>query len=226
MRLWPAVSTPAPARCRTHAADRGPQARIRLLAAVAFVIAATAGGGAFVEPAHAGAPGSPDTAFNYRFTLNKLSYSVRVMVIQSDTKIVIGGDFADGLKRFNADGTPDVAFNTNVAAASLIDGAIYAIAVQSDGAIVVGGAFTGRLKRYATDGSPDTTFNTNVTSTTVFSINYPNSVALQTDGKILVGGSFPGRLARFETNGTADTTNLARMLVPSRQRISTPPSSM
>ena len=83
--------------------------------------------------------------------------AVRVVVVQPDGKILIGGDFTtlspnggapvtrNRIARLNPDGTLDTAFNPNA------NGAVYAIAVQADGKILVGGAFTQHRR---TDAQP------------------------------------------------------------------------
>ena len=75
--------------------------------------------------------------------------TVRVVVVQPDGKILIGGDFTtlspnggaavtrNRIARLNADGTLDTAFNPNA------NGTLSAIAVQSDGKVLVGGLFSG-----------------------------------------------------------------------------------
>lgn len=70
---------------------------------------------------------------------------VESIVVLSDDKILIGGDFifTDGLlnrhiARLNADGSPDISFITgNVGAQNTV----YAIALQPDNKIVIGGVF-------------------------------------------------------------------------------------
>src|SRR5436189_5815022 len=74
---------------------------------------------------------------------------VRVVVVQPDGKILIGGDFTtlapnggatvtrNHIARLNADGTLDTDFNPNA------NSFVYAIALQADGKILVGGAFNG-----------------------------------------------------------------------------------
>jgi uncharacterized delta-60 repeat protein len=126
---------------------------------------------------------------------------IRVVVVQPDGKILIGGDFTNvapnggpivtrnRIARLNPDGTLDTAFNPNA------NNAVQAIAVQSDGKIVVGGQFSGansiggqtrnRIARLdATTGAADS-FDPNANSG-VF------AVAVQADGKILAGGFFAG----------------------------------
>jgi uncharacterized delta-60 repeat protein len=148
--------------------------------------------------------------------------TIRVVAVQTDGKILIGGDFTslspnggaavtrNRIARLNPDGTLDAAFNPNA------NNTVRSIAVQTDGKILVGGDFNGvnsiggqtrnRIARLdATTGLADP-FDPNASST-VFAI------ALQTDGKILVGGFFNNvggqmrnRIARLDaTTGMADS---------------------
>ena len=126
---------------------------------------------------------------------------VRVVVVQSDGKILLGGDFTalapnggasvtcNHIARLNADGTLDTAFNPNA------NGSVSAIAVQADGKILAGGAFNGansiggQTRNYiarldASTGLADS-FDPNTNSNVL-------SIAVQADGKILVGGLFSG----------------------------------
>ncbi len=97
-------------------------------------------------------------------------------VVQSDGKIISGGQACTGdytdmyIARFNADGTPDVAFATNGRVNIDFDGfndSVAALAVQIDGKIVaVGSSYSPvtfqqvvTLVRLNTDGSLDTTFD-------------------------------------------------------------------
>ena len=84
--------------------------------------------------------------------------AVRVVVVQPDGKILIGGDFTtlspnggaavtrNRIARLNPDGTLDTAFNPNA------NGHVNAIAVQADGKILVGGHFSEQHRR--TDAQP------------------------------------------------------------------------
>src|SRR3979409_308146 len=75
--------------------------------------------------------------------------AVRVVVVQPDGKILIGGTFTtlspnggaavtrNRIARLNPDGTLDAAFNPNANAT------VWSIAVQADGKILVGGTFNG-----------------------------------------------------------------------------------
>src|SRR5882724_9622960 len=154
---------------------------------------------------------------------------VRVVVVQSDGKILVGGDFnglnsiggttgqtRNYLARLNPDGSLDTTFDPNA------NGVVYAIAVQLDGKIVVGGDFNGlnsiggvtgqtrnRIARLTADGTLDTAFAGNANNTV-------RSIAVQPDGQVLAGGFFSGansiggqarnRVARLNgTDGLADS---------------------
>ena len=141
------------------------------------------------------ADGSIDAGFNPGVAGN----AVYTLTLQSDGKILVGGDFSGlgggtgttaraNLGRLNADGSVDSAFNPGA------NSYVHAIAVQTDGKIVVGGIFIGlgggtgtttrnRIGRLNADGQVDTLFNPGA------NINV-YSIAIQADGKILVGGYF------------------------------------
>jgi len=153
--------------------------------------------------------------------LEAANSTVRTIAVQSDGKILVGGDFTtfngvtvNRIVRLNADGTRDTAFTTNTGTGA--SGIVFTIAVQSDGKILVGGSFTtfngvtvNRIVRLNSDGTRDTAFTTNTgtgASSTVFTI------AVQSDGKILAGGEFAtfngvtvNRIVRLNTDGTRDT---------------------
>ena len=121
--------------------------------------------------------------------------TVRVIEIQSDTKILVGGSFTlfDGtninrIARLNFDGTLDNTFTVG----SGFNASVRTIVIQSDGKILVGGDFTtynetniNRIARLNSDGTLDDTFT--VGSGFDFSVK---TIAIQSDGKILVGGDF------------------------------------
>lgn len=143
---------------------------------------------------------------------------VRSMSIQSDDKIIIGGDFKmyktwsrNHLARVNTDGTLDLSFLVGVGA----DNIVYSTSLQSDGKIIIGGSFTSYqgtarngIARINTDGSLDTTFAPGVgLSGTAY------STAIQSDGKLVVGGSFTSfngtpanGIVRLNTDGSLDTS--------------------
>ena len=144
---------------------------------------------------------------------------VRVVVVQPDGKILIGGDFTtlspnggvavtrNHVARLNPDGTLDTAFNPDA------NGSAHSIAVQADGKILVGGFFSsigGQTRNFiarldVTTGLADS-FNPNANTDV-------RSIAVQADGKILAGGDFTSiggqmrnRIARLDaTTGLADS---------------------
>ena len=159
--------------------------------------------------------GSKDTSFNIGSGFDS---QVNSISIQSDGKIVVGGEFTafndlpqNYLIRLNSDGSKDTSFNIGTGFNFFVD----TLEIQSDGKILVGGLFnlfTGatqnRLIRLNTDGSKDTSFNIG----SGFNSNV-YSMAIQSDGKILVGGEFTtftgstqNRLIRLNSNGSKDTS--------------------
>ena len=142
--------------------------------------------------------------------------AVRVVVVQPDGKILIGGDFTtlspnggaavtrNHIARLNPDGTLDTAFNPNA------NDVVYSIAVQADGKILAGGDFTNsiggqtrnRIARLdATTGLADS-FDPNANG-------YVLSIAVQADGKILAGG-FSRRTASADRRATASPGSMPR----------------
>ena len=159
--------------------------------------------------------GSRDTSFvigtGFGFTVNSIA-------IQSDGKILVGGDFttyqgvaANRIIRLNTDGSRDTSFVMGTG----FNNTVNSIVLQSDGKIVVGGNYTtyqgvaaNRIIRLNTDGSRDTTFvmGTGINSTV-------NSIAIQSDGKILAGGFYTtyqgvaaNSIIRLNTDGSRDTS--------------------
>ncbi len=133
-------------------------------------------------------------------------------VIQSDGKILIGGNNGSAINRItrlNTDGSLDASFNPGTGT----DHHVMAISIQSDNKIIIGGAFTNyngtninRIARLNTDGSIDDSFNP---GTGPDHIVY--SLATQSDGKIIVGGVFDNyngtarnSIARLNSDGSLD----------------------
>lgn len=146
------------------------------------------------------------------------SDGVFTTVLQSDGKILIGGDFdnyngtaRNRIARLNANGTLDATFNVGTGA----NGNVIAIVVQSDGKVIIGGGFTTYngvarkgIARLNADGSLDATFAVG-TGVNVAVL----SAALQSDGKIIIGGNFTtynatarNAVARLNTDGSLDAT--------------------
>ena len=156
------------------------------------------------------ADGSLDTGF-----LNGLSGTngvVRALAVQTDGKVVIGGQFTtvngvgrNFIARLNADGSLDTGFLNGLSGAN---NPVQALAVQPDGKIVIGGQFTtvngvGRnlIARLNADGSLDAGFLNGLSGASDFVF----ALAVQPDSKVVIGGDFT------TVNGTA-RTGLARLL--------------
>ena len=157
--------------------------------------------------------GTLDQTFNYAESRGFDDW-VLCLAIQSDSKIIVGGGFAeyadgvttasycpDSLCRLNSDGTLDTSFN--YAASRGFNDQVRAIAIQSDGKILVGGSFTtyadgiitpadcpDRLCRVSADGTLDKTFNYSAGITTRGFDGAVYSIVIQSDGMIVVGGGF------------------------------------
>ena len=184
--------------------------RRRLAIALAGACALLLCAATFAGSARAVVPDQADTAFNTNaaaaglggLTNTVFSVAADLPVIQgTGGKVLVGGAFPNGLKRFNADGTLDSAFNSNVAAS--LNGEVYSVAVDRNGKILVGGAFTGFLKRFNADGTLDSDFNTHVDAMALDRSVY--SVAVAADGTVLAGGDFTGHLRRFYADGWPDS---------------------
>lgn len=165
------------------------------------------------------ADGSLDTSFNPGTGANHFIYT---SVIQSDGKIIVGGDFTkyngisrNRIARLNADGSLDATFNPGSGA----NWTVRATALQADGKIIIVGDFAtynssdrNGIARLNPDGSLDTSFNpgTGITHDGWWS-NIVTTVNLQADGKIIVGGNFDtynetrrNGIARLNQDGSLD----------------------
>ncbi|MDX2188374.1 MAG: T9SS type A sorting domain-containing protein [Bacteroidota bacterium] len=142
---------------------------------------------------------------------------VYVVVMQSDGKILIGGNFTNYngrprkcIARLNADGSLDSTFKVG----SGTNDVVYTLALQSDGKVLMGGKFTtyngttcNRIVRLMGDGTLDTLFKSgNGANGDV------HAIVLQPDGKVYIGGNFTiyfnsnrNRIARLNTDGSLDT---------------------
>ena len=165
--------------------------------------------------------GTVDTTFSTNLGTG-FNNTVSTVAIQSDGKIIVGGDFTslnstsrNKLVRLNSNGTVDTTFYTNLGTGFNDD--VFDIAIQSDGKIIAAGNYfqlngntRNRLVRLNSDGTEDTTFYTNL-GTGFNSSTY--EVKIQSDGKIIVGGVFTtfngntrNRLVRLNSDGTEDTS--------------------
>lgn len=143
------------------------------------------------------------------------SHKVNVVAIQTDNKILVGGNFTEfsevsknRIVRLNEDGSIDSTFNVGVG----FDANVETIAIATDGKILVGGSFTtyngstvNRIVRLNTDGSIDATF----ISGSGFNDGIVHAIKLDANGDCMVGGSFTGnysgtsvsRIVFLNTNG-------------------------
>lgn len=171
--------------------------------------------------------GTLDASFNPGTSVDGLpnSFSVNAIALQSDNKILIGGEFTSyngtsrhRIVRVNSDGSLDGTFNPGTGfngPGPTSFGTVTSIAVQADGKIVVGGFFTSfngnarnRIARLNSNGSLDATFNPGTGADQGL-----YAVAIQDDGKIVIGGSFTtyngtsqNFITRLKSNGSVDAT--------------------
>ncbi len=153
--------------------------------------------------------------------------SVSCIALQSDGKVLIGGEFTlvngvsrPKLARLNADGSLDAFFLNGLAGP---DGNPSGVAVQTDGRVLIVGRFQAvngvartNLTRLNADGSLDPTFPASLQ--TIGPGGIGPVFVLQGDGRILIGGGFAlingvGRtnLARLHPDGRLDESFLAQL---------------
>jgi len=141
--------------------------------------------------------GNVDAAFNPVIGVagGGLLAGINTLGLQSDGKIVLGGDFTSvsgmartNLARLNSNGSLDANFNPGTGA----DSAVSSLAVQSNGKIVMSGFFThvdGTSRNYVArlngGGSLDTGFDPGLGASDAVYVT-----ALQADGNVLIGGAF------------------------------------
>jgi len=176
---------------------------------------ATMNGVARNSIARLNANGTLDNAF--QSALSGSGNAVYSMAVQSDGKVVIGGNFMtiggmsrNNIARLNPDGSLDTGFQNGLSGANrLVD----SVVVQTDGKVLVGGKFSTvngvnrhNLARLNIDGTLDTGFQNPLSG-----VEGSVVIALQSDGKVLVGGGFTlvdnltrNRIARLNIDGTLD----------------------
>jgi uncharacterized delta-60 repeat protein len=137
--------------------------------------------------------GSLDTSFQNGMA--GCSSTVLCIQVQTDGKILIGGDFTEVnntyrnyVARLNTDGSLDTGFNNSQSGPN---GPVYAVAEQTNSCVVIGGNFQSvgqstmaRVARLYADGTRDATFTNSGINNTVAAL------AIQDDGRILIGGTF------------------------------------
>ncbi|MGL2992752.1 T9SS sorting signal type C domain-containing protein [Flavobacterium sp. TSSA_36] len=160
--------------------------------------------------------GTIDTTFSIGTGASKVIEKVE---LQSDGKIIIGGDFdtfngvsLGRIARLNPNGSLDLSFTTGVG----FNNNVSAIGIQADGKIILGGSFTlfngttaNRIVRVNQDGTVDSSFvsGSGFSNGTVEVINSTSS------GDLMIGGSFNesyngtkvNRVQLFNSNGVINT---------------------
>lgn len=159
--------------------------------------------------------GSIDKSFNIGDGFNGY---VRAIEIQSDGKILVGGDFDDyngtyaqGIIRLNSDGTIDTTFVYGGGFSCSNNGNVFVIKVLSTGNILVGGWFSSYdgtsancLIELDSLGGVTTIFDG---MTNPYFDDRVSTIVEQPDGKILVGGFFAScgeRIVRLNTDFSVD----------------------
>lgn len=155
---------------------------------------------------------------------------VRPIAVQTDGKIIIGGDFTtynniprNRIARLNSDGSLDTSFDPGLG----VNGLVRSITLQSDGKIIVGGEFTtingiGRIgiARLNANGSVDTSFSGSLDFDLPFNVHTAGAAfttSVQADGRIVIGGHFNDffegnnrvirdGIARLNSDGSLDTS--------------------
>ena len=179
--------------------------------------------------------GMPDTTFDSdgRVTVDFAGNTdtARSVAIQSDGKIVVGGNALLGsnhdiaLMRLNADGSLDSTFGPGAGRITRAIGSSndygYAVAIQPDGRILLAGYYNAAtvdsvLLRYNSDGSLDSNFSGDGIANFSFStddVDEALAIALQPDGRIVVAGCIRGGgqlndylIARINTDGSLDSS--------------------
>jgi uncharacterized delta-60 repeat protein len=143
--------------------------------------------------------------------------------LQSDDKIIIGGNIGKGIRRLNTDGSWDNSFISD----KDIFGGVSTTTIQSDGKILIGGNFgiyketvIHSIARLNNDGSLDTSFDPrsvyiNPIDGTKYS--YSNgevsNILIQSFGKIIISGHFAGYnatnrsyITQLKADGSLDTS--------------------
>jgi len=157
-----------------------------------------------------------DTTFNVGEGAN---FSVETLSIQSDGKVIIGGDFTryngqnrNRIARLHSNGILDTTFSVGTGANSF---GVSTTSIQPDGKVIIGGGFTtysgttiNRIARLHSNGILDTTFSVGTGSNSGVA-----TTLIQSDGKVIIGGFFTSysgttinRIARLHSNGLIDSS--------------------
>ncbi len=196
----------------------------KILVGVAF---SAVGGAGVNQITRLNSDGSVDETFASGEVVNGI---VSDIVVQSDGKILIGGNFTginsvfrNCIARLNADGSIDTSFTSpfppvpppGPTSQFSVPSNIYSFAIQPDGNILVGGFLVINydaqiiysIARLSPNGSYETTFNPPQMNSEV------TKLALQPDGNVLISGFFTNingverrYLARLNSSGSLDAS--------------------
>lgn len=143
---------------------------------------------------------------------------VASVAVQSDGKILIGGDFTsvngaarNRITRLNSDGSLDSSFSVGTGASDRV----FAVAVRPDGRVLIAGNFTSvngtartRVALLNSDGSVNTGFSVGTGPSSA-----PYNIAVQSDNQAIITGWFTtvagttrNRIARLNAFGGLDTS--------------------
>ena len=155
------------------------------------------------------------------------SSSLNAITLQSDGRILIGGDFttyngtARGrIARLNVNGSLDATFTSGTGASN----SVRSLAVHTDGKVMIGGwfeTFNGttrkRIARLSAAGNLDLSFNPGSGVDDPGNINelpVVNAIAIQSDGEAVIGGIFSqyngtprANVARLNEDGSLDMSH-------------------
>ncbi len=158
-------------------------------------------------------PGDTDPSFKG----GHFDGTVRVIKVQADGKILVGGDFTHykttaikSIARLNSDGTLDNTFK----AGSGANNRVCAIAIQTDGKILAGGDFThykgnptGKIIRLNSDGTIDNSFSLSSTvAGTILNLSIQSDNKIIATGGITVSGSNELIIRINDSDGSIDNT--------------------
>lgn len=162
--------------------------------------------------------GTIDSTFDTGTGFNDTVYTITV---QSDNKILVGGEFNEfnsvaqsGLIRLTESGTKDSSFDIGSGFDYFSSRYIYSIKIQNDNKILVGGYFNTykgitqrHIVRLNTDGTKDSSFNVGEFNSGI------TDICIQEDNKIVVVGGFTSyngstynKIIRLNSDGSVDTS--------------------
>jgi uncharacterized delta-60 repeat protein len=152
------------------------------------------------------ADGSVDTSFNIGTGVIGIGSYVGTIIIQPNSKIIIGGNFNSfngivrrQIARLNTNGSLDSTFNTGSILGYLDVPSVNAISLTPNGKLIIGGYFTSingfsrkRIACLNNDGSLDPSFNPGSGFTNIIEsyTTFVSSIIFQRNNKMIIAGNF------------------------------------